>query len=63
VLPTLTGIAASVLQLSVPILAALGGVVIVSEVLTIHLLLATLMLLGGIAVFLAGRAKQAADHS
>jgi drug/metabolite transporter (DMT)-like permease len=63
VLPTLTGIAASVLQLSVPVLAALGGVVIVSEVLTIHLLLATLMLLGGIAVFLAGRAKQAADHS
>lgn len=60
VLPALSGIQASVLQLSVPILAAIGGAVIVRELLTTHLLVATLLLLGGIGVFLAGRAKQPA---
>lgn len=60
VLPALSGIQASVLQLSVPILAAVGGAVIVLEPMTTHLLIATLLLLGGIGVFLAGRARQPA---
>jgi drug/metabolite transporter (DMT)-like permease len=57
VLPKLTGIQASVLQLSVPVLAALGGTLIVGEALTTQLLVATVLLLGGIGVFLTGRAK------
>ncbi|WP_394168579.1 DMT family transporter [Saccharospirillum alexandrii] len=60
VLPALSGIQASVLQLSVPILAAVGGAVIVLEPLTTQLLIATGLLLGGIGVFLTGRAKQPA---
>ncbi|WP_157600115.1 DMT family transporter [Saccharospirillum impatiens] len=60
VLPALSGVQASVLQLSVPVLAAIGGAVVVLEPLTTHLLVATGLLLGGIGVFLAGRAKQAA---
>lgn len=60
VLPALSGIQASVLQLSVPILAAVGGALIVLEPLTTQLLIATGLLLGGIGVFLAGRAKQPA---
>jgi drug/metabolite transporter (DMT)-like permease len=60
VLPRLTGIQASVLQLSVPVLAALGGALIVGEALTTQLLISTVLLLGGIGVFLMGRAKHPA---
>ncbi len=59
----LSGLQAGVLQLLVPVIAALGGVVIVSEPLSERLVIASLLILGGIlAVVLAGqrraRAKQ-----
>lgn len=48
---------AAVLQLLVPVIAAVGGVFIVSEVLTINLLISSVIILGGIATVLYGRKK------
>lgn len=50
VLPKLTSMHAAVAQLSVPIIAALGGVVLVNEALTLHLSLASVMVLGGVLI-------------
>ena len=50
VLPSLRTTSASVVQLSVPVLAALGGVVFVAEPITARLALASLVTLGGIAL-------------
>lgn len=50
---------AALIQLSVPVLAALGGVVFLSEALTARLLMAALLILGGIALALSGKARQA----
>jgi len=49
--------AASV-QLSVPVIAALGGVLFVGESVSLRLLLASLLILGGIALVLLGRERQ-----
>ncbi|WP_238322226.1 DMT family transporter [Vibrio mexicanus] len=46
---------ASVVQLSVPVIAALGGVVFVAEPLTLRLMLACLLVLGGIGIVLKAR--------
>ena len=46
---------AAVLQLLVPVIAAVGGVFIVSEALTLNLLVASVIILGGIATVLYGR--------
>jgi drug/metabolite transporter (DMT)-like permease len=43
---------ATVMQLSVPALAALGGVLLLAEPLTLRIVLATVLTLGGIALFL-----------
>lgn len=43
---------AALVQLLVPVLAALGGVVLLSEALTMHLLLSSAMILGGVALAL-----------
>lgn len=59
VLPSLSGVQAGVLQLSVPLLAAAGGVLLVGERLDPRLLLASVLLLGGIALVLWGRRKGA----
>ena len=48
---------AAVLQLLVPVIAAAGGVFIVSESLTINLLIASVIILGGIGTVLYGRQK------
>lgn len=40
---------AAIVQLSVPIIAALGGIVILGEMFTLHLLLSSIAILGGIA--------------
>lgn len=56
-LPHLTGIQASVYQLSVPLIAALGGIVLVGESLTGRLGVATVMLLGGIGLLLWGKRR------
>lgn len=46
-LPYYTATQAAVLQLSVPVIAALGGVMFVSEPVTLTLIIASLMILGG----------------
>ncbi len=51
----LTVIQASVVQLLVPIIAALGGILLVNEMITLRLALSTLMVLGGILIVIIGR--------
>jgi len=41
---------AAVIQLSVPVIAAIGGILFVSETMTLRLLIATLFILGGILI-------------
>ena len=52
VLPSLRATSAATVQLSVPVLAAFGGVLFVGEAITMRLALAALLTLGGIAVVL-----------
>jgi drug/metabolite transporter (DMT)-like permease len=54
----LTSSSAAVVQLSVPVLTALGGIVFLGESLTLRLLLSSLAVLGGIALVI-GRAEGA----
>jgi len=56
-LPGLTAMRAATLQLSVPPLAALGGVLVLAEALTPRLLWASIAILGGIALVLLSRSK------
>lgn len=51
----LSSIEAAVVQLSVPIIAAFGGVLFVAESISLRLVLACLLVLGGIVVVLFGR--------
>jgi drug/metabolite transporter (DMT)-like permease len=48
---------AAILQLSVPVLTAAGGVIFLSEEIALRLILATAMILGGISLAIFGRAK------
>lgn len=57
----LTATRAATVQLSVPAIAAFGGVVLLSEEATLRLLLASAATLGGLAIVLAGRTTKAAD--
>jgi drug/metabolite transporter (DMT)-like permease len=58
-LPSLASTTAATVQLSVPVLAALGGVVLLDEPLTLRLLAASIAIIGGIAlVVLAGKRRQ-----
>ncbi len=50
VLPALKASSAATVQLSVPVIASLGGVVFLGEALTPRLVLASLAILGGIAL-------------
>lgn len=50
VLASLTTTQAAVLQLTVPIIAAIGGVVLVAEPMTLRLALSSFLVLGGIAL-------------
>lgn len=65
ILPSLTRTSASLVQLTVPALAALGGVLFIAEPLTPRLLLATAGMVGGVALALlaAGRPAGAAVES
>ena len=47
---------AATVQLAVPVLAAVGGVLFLSEQITARLFVAALMILGGIALAVTGRA-------
>lgn len=55
VLPSLPATVAATLQLSVPVIAALGGVLFLGEAITIRLALCSLAILGGIALVIVGR--------
>jgi drug/metabolite transporter (DMT)-like permease len=58
-LPKLKAITAANLQLTVPAIAALGGAVLFHEAITFRLLLSAAMVLGGVALATATRARQA----
>ena len=49
-LPALKATKAATVQLSVPVIAALGGVLLLGEPITVRLLLSSLAILGGIAL-------------
>ena len=51
----LTATRAATVQLLVPVLAAMGGVMLLSEEISMRLLLSALMILGGVGLALAGR--------
>lgn len=53
----LTATKASTLQLSVPVIAALGGAVLLAESLTLRLVLASTLVLGGVALTLIKRQR------
>jgi len=57
-LKELTTTRAAIVQLFVPALAAAGGVVFMSEALTLRLIVATLLILGGIGLATAGIAEK-----
>ena len=48
---------AAIVQLAVPIIAALGGVFFIGEAITLRLAIATVVILGGIAVAILGRRR------
>lgn len=50
VLPQLQASVAAVAQLTVPVIAMVGGVLLLSEALTLHAILASALVLGGVAV-------------
>src|SRR5207237_9498558 len=52
-LPELKAASAATVQLSVPVLAATGGILFLGEPITLRFLLASLALLGGIALVVA----------
>jgi drug/metabolite transporter (DMT)-like permease len=56
----LSALRAAVVQLSVPLIAALGGVLLLGEAFTLRLGLAALAILGGIALVLGSRAARGA---
>ena len=58
-LPGLTALRAATVQLSVPPLAALGGALLLSEALSLRLLLASAAILGGVALVLFSRSLAA----
>ncbi|MFP3944775.1 MAG: DMT family transporter [Alphaproteobacteria bacterium] len=60
-LPGLTPMSASVVQLSVPAVAAAGGIVFLGELLTLRLLIATVLILGGIYVTVRAARRRAAQ--
>lgn len=60
VLPELKGAVAATVQLSVPVIAALGGIIFLGESLTLRFVLASTAILGGIALVVLGRAHRPA---
>lgn len=59
VLPSLKPIRAASVQLSVPVIAAFGGVLLLGEPLDLRLVIASIAVLGGIALTIAGRSPRA----
>jgi drug/metabolite transporter (DMT)-like permease len=61
-LPYLTAARASIVQLSVPVIAAFGGVVLLSEQMTLRLVLASVATLGGVAIVLVQKGRMASSE-
>ena len=59
----LTGMQAAIVQLAVPVLAAAGGVIFLTEVVSARLVLSTVMVLGGIALAVTRRAANVATEA
>ena len=59
VLPSLTRTRAAIVQLTVPALAALGGILLIGETPSLRLILAGIAIIGGVALALtaAGRRR------
>jgi drug/metabolite transporter (DMT)-like permease len=62
VVPLLRSTHAATVQLSVPVIAALGGVLFLGEALTVRMAAASLAILGGIALLLLVKPKPAAQR-
>lgn len=58
-LPGLQAMQAAIVQLSVPIIAASGGILFLGEPMTVRLALASIAILGGIALVIIGRNRSA----
>jgi len=58
VLPALKATTAATIQLSVPVIAALGGIIILGESLTVRFVLASLAILGGIALVILSKSHR-----
>jgi drug/metabolite transporter (DMT)-like permease len=58
-LPGLQAMQAAIVQLSVPIIAAIGGILFLGEQMTMRLVLASIAILGGIALVIIGRSRSA----
>jgi drug/metabolite transporter (DMT)-like permease len=58
----LTATRAAVVQLLVPILAAVGGVIFLAEAISLRLAVAAVIVLGGIALALIGRERLQLKH-
>jgi len=56
-LPGLTATRAAIVQLSVPVLAAAAGVLLLAETVTFRFVAASVIILGGVALALAGRLR------
>jgi drug/metabolite transporter (DMT)-like permease len=57
----LTATRAAVVQLAVPVIVALGGVAFIGEPLTVSLIVSGALILGGIAIVIAGRSRPASQ--
>ncbi len=51
----LTAIRAAIVQLAVPVIAALGGVLVLAEPISVRLVIAAVLVLGGIALAIVSR--------
>jgi drug/metabolite transporter (DMT)-like permease len=54
----LTATRAAIVQLAVPVIAAIGGIVILSEPITTRLVVASVFVAGGVGLAVAGRARK-----
>lgn len=59
VLPQLTATRASIVQLTVPVVAGIGGLIFLSEPLTFRFVLASALILGGVAISIVMKANRA----
>jgi drug/metabolite transporter (DMT)-like permease len=54
-LPGLTATRAALVQLPVPLITAVGGVLFLSETISLRLIIAAVLILGGVALAIVGR--------